>query len=60
MKAPSRERGLYLSADVYCRRNRFLRAAWPQPGPILQRLKEIDVYILMAFYGLLLLTVYIF
>ena len=32
----------------------------PYAGPILQILNEIDVYILMAGYGLLLLTVYIF
>jgi len=31
----------------------------PYAGPILQILNEIDVYILMAGYGLLLLTVYI-
>jgi hypothetical protein len=32
----------------------------PFAGPVLQILNEIDVYILMVGYGLLLLTVYIF
>lgn len=32
----------------------------PYAGPVLQILNEIDVYILMVGYGLLLLTVYIF
>ena len=32
----------------------------PYAGPVLQILNEIDVYVLMAGYGLLLLTVYIF
>jgi hypothetical protein len=32
----------------------------PYLGPVLQILNQIDVYILMAGYGLLLLTVYIF
>ena len=32
----------------------------PYAGPVLRILNEIDVYILMAGYGLLLLTVYIF
>ena len=32
----------------------------PHAGPVLQVLNEVAVYILMAGYGLLLLTVYIF
>ena len=32
----------------------------PYAGPVLQILNQIDVYILMVGYGLLLLTVYIF
>jgi hypothetical protein len=32
----------------------------PYLGPVLQILNHVDVYVLMAGYGLLLLTVYIF
>lgn len=62
MKAPSRNAGLVcLLLFVVGVIGFFVPLdRIPHAGPVLHILNEIDVYILMAGYGLLLLTVYIF
>ena len=62
MKAPSRNAGfICLLLFIVGVIGFFVPLAGiPYAGPVLQILNEIDVYILIAGYGLLLLTVYIF
>jgi len=62
MKAPSRNAGfICLLLFIVGVIGFFVPLAGiPYAGPVLQILNEIDVYILMVGYGLLLLTVYIF
>ena len=62
MKAPSRNAGFFCLllfivgvVGFFVPLDRI-----PYAGPVLQIFNDIDVYILMAGYGLLLLTVFIF
>ena len=62
MKAPSRNAGIICLLLFIVGVIGFFvpLGGIPYAGPVLQILNQIDVYILMFGYGLLLLTVYIF